>query len=56
MDPEDRHARNYIDVMAGKIRDGSAWTEGMVQSRAAYYLIDLGYIDHDGSVLRYPEG
>lgn len=47
--------REVIDGFANLVASGMAWRLQGVYGRTAKSLIDAGYIDADGNVLRYPE-
>lgn len=48
-------AEEYLDGLAELIADGTIWQLQGSWQRSAYYSLEMGFIDHDGTVLRYPE-
>lgn len=45
---------DVVDLFAELIRTGAAWTLQGSYGRAAQMMIDRGYVDRNGAVLRYP--
>jgi hypothetical protein len=46
-------AEGFMDLFSGLVADGTAWSLQGSYGRTALALIERGYLDSDGSILRY---